>query len=381
MARTGAPRIARCEQKVWRRMWTPLQRQPGAGLSSLHPASQRVGGDELPVALIERARSAEVPDRLQRHCEACKLGAYRAAHRTSDRQRHVRTQLSVREALVQTRARYISLIGAVLRREGLRVASGSAASFVRRVAKLALPGQLKSEIAPLLAVFVSVDRQLVWIDTRLDISRGPTRRWSGCAPRPASVRHRRSLFLDRRRPSPLQERAPGGGLSGAHSERMELRGEAKQGAHHQGRQHPDAQTAGAGRGLDPAPAQPANRGAAEMGHRHRGPAREEDRHRGPGAEDGRSALCDDARPHLLLSAGIARTGGAGRLTRPYGASVVTGNRIQRSESLEDTKKRVSANQSPWPPSRTAPKRAPPPVEPHHAPASEPRHRERGQKGE
>src|SRR2546427_3163557 len=100
--------------------------------------------------------------------EACKLGAYRAAHRTSDRQRHVRTQLSVREALVQTRARYISLIGALLRREGLRVASGSAASFVRRVAKLALPGQLKSEIAPLLAVFMSVDRQLVWIDTRLE---------------------------------------------------------------------------------------------------------------------------------------------------------------------------------------------------------------------
>jgi hypothetical protein len=32
-----------------------------------------------------------------------------------------------------------------------------------------LPGQLKSEIAPLLAVFVSVDRQLVWIDTRLDL--------------------------------------------------------------------------------------------------------------------------------------------------------------------------------------------------------------------
>jgi transposase len=74
----------------------------------------------------------------------------------------------MREALVQTRARYISLISALLRREGLRVASGSAASFVRRVAKLALPGQLKSEIAPLLAVFVSVDRQLAWIDTRLE---------------------------------------------------------------------------------------------------------------------------------------------------------------------------------------------------------------------
>ena len=55
--------------------------------------------------------------------------------------------------------------------------------------------------------------------------------------------------------------------------------------------------------------------AAEMGHRHRGPAREEDRHRDPGAEDGRSAPCDDARPHLLLAAGITRTGGSTRLTR------------------------------------------------------------------
>src|SRR5712691_59708 len=97
--------------------------------------------------------------------EACKLGAYRPAHRTSDRQRHVREQLSVRESLVQTRARYISLIGALLRREGLRVASGNAVSFTKRVARVAVPGQLKSEIAPLLAVFESINRQLVWVDT------------------------------------------------------------------------------------------------------------------------------------------------------------------------------------------------------------------------
>lgn len=69
---------------------------------------------------------------------------------------------------MQTRARYLSLIGALLRREGLRIASGSAASFTKRVSKLALPGKLKSEIAPLLAVFVSVDRQLVWTDGRLE---------------------------------------------------------------------------------------------------------------------------------------------------------------------------------------------------------------------
>ncbi len=73
--------------------------------------------------------------------EACRLGAYRPAHRTSDRQRHVRAQLAVREALVQTRSRYISLVGAVLRREGLRVATGNAEGFVKRVERLALPGQ------------------------------------------------------------------------------------------------------------------------------------------------------------------------------------------------------------------------------------------------
>src|SRR5215204_965435 len=53
--------------------------------------------------------------------EACRLGAYRPAHRTSDRQRHIRAQLAVREAMVRTRSRYISLISTLLRRDGLRV--------------------------------------------------------------------------------------------------------------------------------------------------------------------------------------------------------------------------------------------------------------------
>src|SRR5918992_5837987 len=40
-------------------------------------------------------------------CEACRLGAYRPAHRTSDKQRKIRAQLSVREALIRTRSKYI----------------------------------------------------------------------------------------------------------------------------------------------------------------------------------------------------------------------------------------------------------------------------------
>ena len=53
--------------------------------------------------------------------EACRLGAYRPAYRTSDEQRHVRAQLAVREAMVRTRSRYISVICTLLRR-GSRVA-------------------------------------------------------------------------------------------------------------------------------------------------------------------------------------------------------------------------------------------------------------------
>src|SRR5512142_892158 len=39
-------------------------------------------------------------------CEALQLGAYRAIHRASDAQRHLRAQLVVRDALVRTRTRY-----------------------------------------------------------------------------------------------------------------------------------------------------------------------------------------------------------------------------------------------------------------------------------
>jgi transposase len=56
--------------------------------------------------------------------DASRLGAYRPAHRTSAAQRTVRAQLAVREALVRTRTRYISVIRAVLRRDGVRVPSG-----------------------------------------------------------------------------------------------------------------------------------------------------------------------------------------------------------------------------------------------------------------
>jgi transposase len=99
--------------------------------------------------------------------EACRLGAYRPAHRLSDAQRHVRGRLTVRDALVRTRTQYISVIRALLRQHGWRVPTGSAESFMRRVLALALPGRLLSELAPLLAVMRQVNQQLTYSDERI----------------------------------------------------------------------------------------------------------------------------------------------------------------------------------------------------------------------
>ena len=99
--------------------------------------------------------------------EACRLGAYRPAHRTSDRQRHIRAKLAVREAMVRTRAKYISLVRALLRRDGFRVPSGDVASFPRRLDALPLPAELREEVAPLVALMGSLNERIKRADDEL----------------------------------------------------------------------------------------------------------------------------------------------------------------------------------------------------------------------
>jgi transposase len=100
-------------------------------------------------------------------CEACRLGAYRPAHRTSDRQRHVRAQLAVREAMVRTRSRYISIISTLLRRDGLRIDTGYSPSFLKRLARVELTAALREEIAPLLCLMASLNEQIKAADEQL----------------------------------------------------------------------------------------------------------------------------------------------------------------------------------------------------------------------
>jgi transposase len=104
--------------------------------------------------------------------EACRLGAYRPAHRTADSRRHMRALIAVRENLVRTRTRWILLIRALLRREGLRTRSGHAESFVERVLELKMSSSLQRETEPLLDLLGPLNDQIDGIDNQLaDLAR------------------------------------------------------------------------------------------------------------------------------------------------------------------------------------------------------------------
>jgi transposase len=76
--------------------------------------------------------------------------------------------LLVRDALVRTRTRYISVIRALLRQQGYRVPSGSPENIVQRVQRLPLPGRLLSVVAPLLALMRPLNQHLAYCDERIE---------------------------------------------------------------------------------------------------------------------------------------------------------------------------------------------------------------------
>ncbi len=99
--------------------------------------------------------------------EACRTGAYRPAHRTSEAQRHVRAELAVRDTLVRTRARYIVLAKSLCRRDGLRVAPGASSRFLARLAAVELPLALQAELRPLLALLRPLTEEVAAADARI----------------------------------------------------------------------------------------------------------------------------------------------------------------------------------------------------------------------
>jgi transposase len=115
-----------------------------------------------------RARRVKTDKRDARTlAEACRLKAYRPAHRVSPARGHVRAELAVREALVRTRTRYIALAKAFVRRDGLRVRSGESRSVAERIAALDLSPRLADELRPLFEVLPSINAQIAAADQRL----------------------------------------------------------------------------------------------------------------------------------------------------------------------------------------------------------------------
>jgi transposase len=99
--------------------------------------------------------------------EANRLGIYRKAHRRSQKQRDVTSLLRVRDSFVRTRTRWINLVRALLRRQGLRVRSGHAESFVDRVEDLELSDELRAEVRPMLELFGPLNEQLAAVDKQV----------------------------------------------------------------------------------------------------------------------------------------------------------------------------------------------------------------------
>jgi transposase len=107
--------------------------------------------------------------------EANRRGWYRATHRVSAAQRQVRQVLRTRRQLVSMRSGTISLMRALLRQGGYRLASGSASRVPARLARLCLPEDLAVTLTPLRRMVEALTDEIAGVDARLqtDVAADP----------------------------------------------------------------------------------------------------------------------------------------------------------------------------------------------------------------
>jgi transposase len=98
--------------------------------------------------------------------EACRHGIYRCVHRRSSRQRMVQWHLNVRRELLDARTRLISMVRAITRSTGCRIASGATETFLTRLAALDLPASVSESLRPVRSVMQLLDKELADADQR-----------------------------------------------------------------------------------------------------------------------------------------------------------------------------------------------------------------------
>ena len=91
---------------------------------------------------------------------ACRTGVYRRAHRIGAATRVRRQQLRIREQLVRTRTSTVNALRAILRQQGLRLATGHPETILARLATLDLDDTVQAVLAPLIAVLRALATEL-----------------------------------------------------------------------------------------------------------------------------------------------------------------------------------------------------------------------------
>jgi transposase len=98
---------------------------------------------------------------------AVENGRIPRAHLLSPERRELRKLLSVRTALVETRAQYVVTIRGLARAQGVLLPSGSTDSFPKRVAAASLDEETRVLIAPLVAVLDKLQNELATVEQKL----------------------------------------------------------------------------------------------------------------------------------------------------------------------------------------------------------------------
>src|SRR3989442_9017474 len=109
-------------------------------------------------------------DRRDAHAlaHACRAGTYRPAHLTSTERGELRARLAVREAVVRTRAAWITRIQSLLRREGGRFPTGTARTLLQRGGEMALPRGAMPVTPPLGGLLGLINKQISVLDEGLE---------------------------------------------------------------------------------------------------------------------------------------------------------------------------------------------------------------------
>lgn len=99
---------------------------------------------------------------------AMESGRIPVAHVLSAARQHLRKELGVRRALVETRAQYVVTVRGILRSEGVLIGKCDTEHFVAAIKRATLHDEQRASIAPLMTVLEHVDAQLAVVDAQVE---------------------------------------------------------------------------------------------------------------------------------------------------------------------------------------------------------------------